>query len=391
MSRAAPRPEGAVQIRERGQISTRQFALMLIAVIVSFTAAVVPSLVLQISKADGWLTVAVAWALDVALAVIYAHMGLRFPGKTFVEYATSGLGRWIGKPVGLMFPLFFLFVSAMLLYGLSSMLTSIFLPGTPVEAIAGAALVVVAYGARGGLEVLARASEVLVPFFVAILTLIMVVDLRYFQPGYLRPVLEHGPVPALQGVPLTLSFLAICIIMGMFQAYQNEPHRAWFAKFTGVSTGGLLIAGMVVVSAGVFGAEAAGSSRYPDLALARMVTLGEFVERMEPAWVATAVGAGVLSIAILLWAAALGVAQTLGLREYQPLVLPLAGLVLPLSLVFFANQSDHDAFARTIFPFYALTVEAGLAILIWLASLVRGKRGEGQSPGRVSEAEKPVG
>jgi len=390
MTRTAPRPLGAGPRAEKGQISTFQFSMMLIAVIVSSASAFVPSLLLQMAKQDSWLSVAGAWSLDVALGVVYAYMGLRFPGETFVEYAGSSLGPWLGRPIGFMFPAFFFFVSCVLLDGLSTLITTLFLHGTPTWFAAGAALVVVSYGARAGLEVVARAAEYLAPIFIVSTFVVVGAVLPSAQMEYLSPMFEHGLKPALQGVPLALSFLGVCVIMGMFQAYQNEPHRAWFAKFSAVTTGSLMVIAVLITAVGLFGPEAAGSTRYPDLEIARLVSAGDFVERIEAIWMVIAVGAAVLSLAILLWATAVGIAQTFGLKEYRPLVLPVAGLLLPVSLMMFAGQVNEAAFIRSIFPFYALTVEAGLEVLIWLAALVRGKRGQGQRPGRVQEPERPI-
>jgi hypothetical protein len=196
-------------------------------------------------------------------------------------------------------------------------------------------------------------------------------------------------MPPLAGVPLALSFLAICIIMGTFQAYQNEPHRAWYAKTVAVTTGSAMITVLTMTAIALLGPGAAGSANFPDLAIAKVITIGEFVERVELVWIMITVGAAVLSLTILLWNAATGVAGVFGAKGYRSLVLPLAGLMLPLALTMFDGQVDEAAFIKRIFPIYALTVEAGLEILDWLVALVRGKRGQGQSSPRVDKPEHP--
>lgn len=374
---------------EPGQISTNQFIWLLISVITSYAIAFVPSMLLRVTKPDGWIAVTLAWTADLLLAVVFAHMGLRFPGQTMVRYATTVLGPWLGKPVGFMFPLFFWFVSALLLRWVSEMLIILFLPGTPSVVVAAAILVVAAYGARAGLETVARAAELTAPIFIAVVAILLLLVTPHMDFAYLPPTLEEGIMPPLRGVPLALSFLAICIIMGMFQAFQNEPHRALFAKFTALTTGSLVIIGILLASVTLLGPEVAAGSLYPDLAIVRVIAIGEFFERIEVLWMATAVAAAVLSLAILLWAVALGVAETFGFREYKPLVFPLAGLILPTTLLIFKGQVGELVFTRTVFPLYALTVEAGLELLIWLVAVARGIRGDGQSPRRVKEREAP--
>lgn len=390
MTRTSARPGAALPALERGQISTNQFVWMLVGIITSYSIAFVPGILLQVTQPDGLISILLAWGSDVALALVYAYMGLRFPRQTFVQYASTVLGPWLGKPVGLMFPLFFWFVSALLLRWSSEMLVDLFLPGTPTLVVLATTLLVVAYGARAGLETVARAAEVMAPLFILIIGVLLLLVAPQMRFEFVPPMLEDGWGPPLRGVPLVLSFLAICIMMGMFQAYQNEPHRAWFAKLSAVSIGSLVLAGIVLASIALLGPEAASASMYPDLAVVRVVAIGEFVERIDMLWMATALGAAVLSLSILLWATALGVSQTFGLKDYRPLVFPLAGLTLPVALILFEGQIEEVIFTETYFPIYALSVEAGLVILLWLVALARGIRGPGQSPGRVSEPETPA-
>ncbi len=368
---------------DHGQISTNQFVWLLVSVITSYAIAFVPSMLMRITKPDGWISIIISWACDLALALVYAFMGLRFPRQSMVQYATSALGPWLGKPVGAMFPLFFWFACALLLRWISELLVALFLPGTPSVIIIATMMYVVAYGARAGLETMARAAETAAPLFVLVIATILTLVTPKLRFEYLAPALEDGWMPTLSGVPLTLSFFAICILMGMFQPYQDDPKRAWFAKFTALSTGSLIIIGLILASMSLIGPEPAASSLYPDLAIVQVVAIGEFFERIEVLWMAIAVGAAVLSLSILLWASAVGLAQTFGLREYQPLVFPLAAWLVPISLVIFDGQVDEIIFTRSAFPLYALSVEAGLEVLIWIVALVRGIRGEPtQEPAR---------
>lgn len=384
---SGPRPGPQAKGLERGQISTNQFIWMLLCIIASFARTFVPAPLIDIAGSDAWISMILACVLDIGLAGVYAYMGLRFPGETFTGYASSAMGPWLGKPVGLMFPLFFFFVDTMLLRSISDVITTLFLPGTPSVVIAGAVLVVAAYGARAGLETVARSAELLAPLFIGAILVGLLLASPHMQTDYIAPPLSEGIRGALLGVPISLSFLAICIIMGTFQAYHNEPHRSWFSKATAVTLGSTVVAGPAMAAIALVG-TAAAAGQYPDLIIAKIVTVaGEIIERVEILWVVVTLGAAVLGLTILLWNSATGLAETFGLKEYRPLVAPLSFLMLPLSLVVFSDQVQEDAFVRYIFPLYALTVEAGLEILIWLVALVRGKRGRGQSSPRVDLPE----
>jgi hypothetical protein len=255
------------------------------------------------------------------------------------------------------------------------MISSLFLPDTPSMVIAGSILVVAVYGARAGLETVARAAEVLAPFFVVAVTLGVLLVGPRLRVDFVAPPLAGGVMPPLAGVPLALSFLAICIIMGTFQAYQNEPHRAWYAKTVAVTTGSAMIAVLTMTAIALLGPGAAGSANFPDLAIAKVITIGEFVERVELVWIMITVGAAVLSLTILLWNAATGIAGVFGAKGYRSLVLPLASLMLPLLIS--SSQKTSYSMAAWVLGTWTLNSAAGFG-----ASLIQTRlRKPGTVPG----------
>ncbi|MEW9673782.1 hypothetical protein ABLT31_33885 [Ammoniphilus sp. 3BR4] len=53
---------------------------------------------------------------------------------------------YAGRIVGMMFPIFFLFVTVGVMCDLSNLITMVFLPETPIEVILISAYIVVGYG-----------------------------------------------------------------------------------------------------------------------------------------------------------------------------------------------------------------------------------------------------
>lgn len=84
-------------MQQKGIISTNQFVWMLFSVITSFTALQIPGMLIAHAGRDAWLAVASAWFLDVLLAMVYAHMGLRFPGQNCIQYSITILGKFAGS------------------------------------------------------------------------------------------------------------------------------------------------------------------------------------------------------------------------------------------------------------------------------------------------------
>jgi len=83
----------------------------------------------------------------------------------------------------------------------------------------------------------------------------------------------------------------------------------------------------------IFGPPDAAQQPFPMFTLARLVYLGRFLQRTESLIVMFWFFAAAVRIAMLFHAAAVGIADSLGLPAYRPLIFPLAVLVFSLSLL----------------------------------------------------------
>ena len=362
-------------MREKEVISTNQFIWMLFCIITSFTGLHVIRLVIFQARRDAWLSVILAWVLDVLLAVVYAYMGIRFPGQNMIQYSMTILGKRLGKIIGISFPIFFLLVSSILQRGLSIILNTVFFPKTPVALILISSYLVVSYAVLKGIESIGRVCEILGPFFLfscIVLFLFFIPDIKIDR---LKPQLEAGLYPALTGTPLILSFIGICIIMGMYIPICNHPENGFTAKFTAVSLGTFVILSLVISTIGIFSYPQAKNMINVSLELTRFVHLGDFFERVEAIWLMIFIGAAIMVSSNMIWAFSLGISQIIGLSTYKPLVLPTVLLSFVISMTSFKNSMELVAFSLYSYPLMAILVETGLEMFLFFAALILKKKG----------------
>jgi len=363
-------------MQEKGIINTNQFVWMLFIIITSFTAIQVPALLITQAGRDAWLAVIGGWILDVSLAVVYAYMGLRFPGQNFVQYSITILGKTAGRIVGILFPIFFLLACMFSIHGFSQLVNSYFFPTTSIMAIMIPGLFVAGYAARQGIEVIGRVTEVLGPLYLLSIVAIGLLVSPSAEFDRLKPQFDDGVYPFLIGSPLLLTFYGICIMMAMFIPLCNRPENGFLAKFIAVSLGAVFVTIIVVLSVAVFGYEQAANIHAPGLELSRMISYGNYLDRLEIIWMLLVTGAGIIASANLLWAFSLGMSQILELSTYKPLIYPAALLTGMLALTSFNSNMEQIRFAEYTFPIFAAFVEAGLEIFLFVAALVLNKRGQ---------------
>jgi len=348
---------------------------MLFIILTTFSAMQLPGMLIMQAGRDAWLSVLGAWFLDVMLALVYAYMGIRFPGENFVQYSITILGKYLGRMVGIIFPLFFLMVCSILLWGLSHLVNTVFLPRTPLMVILVSSFLVSAYIGRKGIEVIARMTEVLGPlFFLSIVALCFLV-LPSFHIARLKPQFDEGVVPFLTGAPLLLTNFGVCIIMGMYIPLCNRPENGFLAKFSAVSMGTFVVGLTTALSVGIFGIEDAENMSAVALQLTRMINFSNYFERVELMWLMILIGSVIVASSTLLWSFAVGIAQVVGLKTYQPLIYAGALISLVLSIVSFPSSLQHTSFYHYTFPIVAAFVETGLELFLFAAALILGKRG----------------
>ncbi|HCC07003.1 MAG TPA: hypothetical protein DEP72_02380 [Clostridiales bacterium] len=363
-------------MKEKCIISTNQFVWMLFSIITSFTALQIPGLLISHAGRDSWMSVIGAWFIDLLLAMVYAYMGLRFPGQNMVQYSMTILGKYVGRIVGIMFPLFFLMTASLLMRSLSALLVNLFLPRTPMVVVLGLGYVLIAYGVSKGIEVIARTCEALGPIYLISMIILLFMGIPEVKLHRLKPLLVEGVYPFLTGIPFILSFIGICIIMGMYIPICNRPKNGFLAKFIAVSIGATTIAGSLCLAIGTFGSEQAGNMLNPSFQLARSVHIGTVIERVEILWLMISIGAGAMTCANLIWAFNLGIAQITGLSTYKPLIWPSVLIAFILSVTCFDSNIDVFNFTFYSYMFIALFVQSGLEMLLFISALISGKRGK---------------
>lgn len=362
-------------MQDKGIISTNQFVWMLFIIITSLTSIQLPAMLIMQAGRDAWLAAIGGWFLDVLLAVVYAYMGVRFPGENFVQYSITILGNIAGKIVGIFFPLFFLLACVVLMRGFSQLLNEFFMPTTPLLATIIPALFIAAYAARQGIEVIGRVTELLGPLYLLSIILIAILLIPNATLDQLKPQFDRGVYPFLISSPLILTFYGVCVIMAMFIPVCNRPENGFLAKFIAVSLGAMFVIIIVVLSVAVFGYEQAANIRAPGLELSRMIAYGSYLERVEIVWMLLVVGAGIIASANLLWAFSVGMSQIFGLSTHKPLIYPAALLAALLGVISFDSTMAQMRFIQYTMPVFGAFVEAGLEIFLFIAALILNKRG----------------
>ncbi len=318
---------------ENGKIAARQFAMLVFMFTAGSSLLLAPAMLATPAKQDAWLAGILGVGAGLLFGLLYTKLGSLYPEMNLAQYSEKILGKWMGKAVSLLFLPFPFLLASLVLRNIGDFLTVYIMPETPIQFIHILMLIVVMMGVRLGIETIARAAEIIFPWFILLFLLLVVFVSPQIDVQKMQPVLEEGMKPVLHGALLFAAYPFMEFVTFLFIIpYVNRPKKVGKAFFAGTCMGGTVIVLLTALSILVIGPDLTARDLYPSYVLAQKINIGDFLQRIE------AIIAGLWFITIFFklslsfYATTLSLAQILNLKEYRMLVFPLGMMVVVFSL-----------------------------------------------------------
>ncbi|MCM3545740.1 GerAB/ArcD/ProY family transporter [Priestia megaterium] len=327
---------------EKAKLSVIQlFALMFI---FEMGTALVVSYGTNAGK-DAWLAILLALCGGIVLFYIFHFLYRQYPNLLFTGYIREIFGKYLGRIVGLLYCLHFLYICGRNVRELGDLLVSSTLSETPLLAINLTLVLVICYVIHLGIEVVGRTAEV---FMVVLLLLgaagnffvLVSGDVDFHQ---IRPFLERGWKPIFTtAFPHLLIFpFGEMIAFTMLLPYLNRPQLAKRAWLAAMISSGVILSWTVLLNTSVLGIDVMQRSVFPTLTAVGKVNLFDFIERLDAIVVFTLLITVFFKASIYLYAAVLGIADLFKLKTYRQILLPIGTIVIFLSLTMASSFSEQ--------------------------------------------------
>jgi len=335
-----------------------------------------PGITVQNVRQDAWVSLFLATLAGFFIAWLVVSLSLRFPGKTLFEFAEEILGRVPGKVIGLLYIWWFLHTNAIIMDEFAGFLCTAVMPDTPPIVFFLVGAIVAGYAVRNGLEVLSRYNQLFLPLVLGLLLVVFILAIKDMKAARLLPVFDAGLIPIVKGTAVPTSWLGEIVIFTMIIPFLNKPKEAKKVVMLATFLTGSFLLVSILVALAVFGPNLAGDWIFSAYNAVRVVSIANFLERLESVIVAVWMFGGFAKMGVFYYAAVLGSAQWLGLKDYRPLVAPIGVILVGLALLC-RNIVDLIGFIATSWPPYAIIVfEAGIPLLLLVVALARGKGGK---------------
>lgn len=360
-------------VREDWGLTSRQIFLLTLALVGATEILTEPTSLARYAGQDAWLAPLLGLPIGVLPLLCWHALDRRFPWLTLTEQARTVAGPIIGGTL-LLLPVLLRSITALgtAERQVSELVAGIALPRTP-PVVASALLVLpVVLVVRMGPEVLARLAEVLVTGGFALLLLLAAVATRHAHPSSRLPIMARGWRPVLQGGLVSGGFDFPTVFLMYLLPFRGCTRRtALAAALGGLAAAGVLLSMTTAVCIMIFG----GLTPMLNIAflqVVRTVSLSEFLTHLDPVFLTVWEGFSFVKIGLYFYVTCLSLAQTLGLKDYRPLTLPVAAFTIIGSVTWFSSSVQAAQFATRALPFLGILLGLPSPMLVWAVAALRG-------------------
>ncbi len=363
-------------IRDNDRVSSWQMTVIVISAINAVGILVLPRKLADGAGPDGWLALIMSHAVAAVAIVMIVKLGSRFVDQTFIEYAQVIVGRPLGLLIGGSIALAWLFLTARTTRQFGDVIKMFLLDRTPIEVILLSFLLLAAVLLRHGVEPMARLVEILFPLFPAALVIYAVFGIIEADFSNLRPVLENGITPVIKAAGEDLlSFQGIGPFL-MLLPFMVRPERAKKAGLIALSFNLLMRIGFFVITVAILGVQETAHEIWPGLAIAKIIQVGEFFERVDAVFMAIWITVSFTTLVVYYYLSSLAISQLVRFRTPFPVVLPLLPVIyvvslIPTNIIEASNYSDILDMAWAV---SVLIVPSGLLLIATIRGLGRTKQ-----------------
>jgi spore germination protein KB len=327
-----------------------------------------------LGEAAGWGIVLLSGILSLIGFLFIYFLVRKFPGKNLIEITRVICGPIIGGFIGLIFFLFFLAITSLYLRQFVESFILSILPRTPISVITFCLLVLLIYGCLLGIETITRVAWFFGPYLLLGLVIIISFSMSHADIQRMAPVLGTGPLTILkESLPNTSLFSEI-LLFGLIAPLIANKSKIFGVGFYSLTIAILINMVIVVVVEMVFNYIAASRLVFPVFQLARLISLEEFIQRVEAVFVFLWFFTAAVQLSALFYGTVTSFAQAFRIQDYRPLSIPIAVLVFGISLLPSSMSQAVRINDFQISNFYTI-IAFGIPFLLWLISLIIKKKG----------------
>jgi len=359
---------------EKGMITARQFGILVALAVIGDSLLIMPGFLASIAHHDAWLSALIGIPLGVLVMLLFCLAAKCYPKLNLIESLQKVYGNWIGALLSLLFLYHSLMNSGAILREAGDFIITHSLPQTPMAAVMLLFAVIIAMAIKLRLEAFTRTAELLIVVFVLFFIFFCAALLPQIKLSELQPVYSNGFVPIARGalVSFTFSFVEV----GAF--LMITPYVSWNGKgsmrkqfVSGAIIGGVVLLIVTLLTITVLGTHLTERQMYPTYTLAKKISIGNFLERLEAILAIMWIITNYFKIVVHAYALSAGLAHLLRLKDYRELAVPVTLLVVATAMIISPNIVFFNTVLTKNWPLFDIVFSLGVPVMLIVGYAVR--------------------
>jgi spore germination protein KB len=354
---------------EKGEISNTELMFLVLGFLQSMILTI--NFVYSITKYDTWIAVLVGFVIAVLFVLLYLQIGLTFPGKNLVQINDIVFGRYFGKLISASYIWFFFQYMIHYMYFFNSFWITYIMPETPRVAFLIMFIFVCGMAVSGGLEVITRCSFpflIIVTISIVTVTVLLIPDIKLSN---LLPIFEVKPLKFIQSVHIILAIPFGDLVAFLFiLPYTSNKQKVRKPVLIGLSLSAIQLLIVVLRDATVLGPRMFIASS-ASFAVSRDIDIANVLTRLDILVAIPMLVTVFMKVTIFYYVTVLGIAQTLKLRSYTPLIVPIGAIAIAIATTLYPSDMEQIYAGQYIWPFNAAVNEFIIPIITIMVIAIR--------------------
>lgn len=354
-------------------ISARQFTIIVTFYAIGTSFLILPGTIVGEAKQDAWISSILAVLISLVIVKIFIATSNISRNMSLVEINRKVLGNWIGNIVSLIFVFFTFITAGELLFFVSNFMNTSVMHDTPAYQFSILFGLIIIFGCSLGLETFSRTAEILFPIFLILFIVLILFISPQIRVENIQPVLENGPKSILYGVLLFISFFSLPMVslLMIFPVSLKDKKGAQKGFYMGTIVGGVVLIIIVTLCILVLNPNNTAHSRYPGYDLAKRISVGNFIERIEVIMAFMWIIAIFFKTLMYFYASVIGLGQILKIKNYRVLNLPLGFILILLSQFIHPDILHSDTYNKGPWIPFVATYALFLPLVLLVVAKIR--------------------
>lgn len=327
---------------------------------------------------DSWLSILLATALVMPMALVYARLMKLMPGLNLYDMLETVFGKVGGKVCTAIFTWYSLSLGSMVLRNFSEYIKITLLPKTPEIIIMMAMIFITFYLVHSGTMVLGKFSSVIIIMILILMALTVFMCLPNMDVENLKPFFEHSSTQIISGTISTAAFpFGEIVLTLVLMRTANAKDSSYKVFIWSIAISGFLLCAVFLRNVMILGEYTMSMAYFPSFSTARIISMGSLLERFDALIAIFITLSGYVKLGVCLFAAAKGFSKLFSLKSHRTLLFPTTMLMWALCTILYRNIMEIMDFVN-IYPLYALPYQVVIPLLLWICAEIKFRNGHRQ-------------